>query len=218
MDDLFANRDVLRRRLEQEGYLVETAENGDDALRVDSSENPDLIVLDLMLPGRSGMDVLRTLRARGARPVIMLTARDDVTDKVLGLELGADDYVTKPFHPRELVARVRTVLRRGVQASDLHYNVGDLNIDIDRREVRLGESVVDLTRIEFDLLAALARAQGRVLTRGQLLEAFLGEDAFTLERSVDSHIRNLRRKIEPVPGESRYVITVIGVGYRIGGT
>ena len=160
-------------------------------------------------------DVLHTLRSRGNRPVVLLTARDDVTDRVVGLDLGADDYITKPFHARELVARIHSVLRRATAPQDDLHRSGDLEIDFPRREVRRSGDPLKLTCTEFDLLAALARVDGRVLTRAQLLDAAAGADSSTLERSVDSHIRNLRRKLEPVPSAPRYVVTVAGVGYRL---
>jgi DNA-binding response OmpR family regulator len=209
-------RRLLGAYLRNDGFQVVEAADGEAALRLEATERPDLVVLDLMLPSVGGMDVLRALRTQGSRPVIVLTARDDVTDRVLGLELGADDYVTKPFHPRELVARIHSVLRRVEAPADDLQRHGDLEIDFGRREVRRGDERVSLTRTEFDLLAALAHARGRVLTRAQLLEAVAGPEAFTLERSIDSHVRNLRRKLEPTSGDVRYVITVKGVGYRLG--
>ena len=209
-------RRLVGAYLRNDGFEVVEAADGEAALRLEATERPDLVVLDLMLPGVGGMDVLRELRTRGSRPVIVLTARDDVTDRVLGLELGADDYVTKPFHPRELLARIHSVLRRMEAPADDLQRHGDLEIDFGRREVRRDGQSVPLTRTEFDLLAALARAGGRVLTRAQLLDAVAGPEAFTLERSIDSHIRNLRSKLEPVRGQARYVLTVKGVGYRLG--
>ncbi|MBM4436829.1 MAG: response regulator transcription factor [Actinobacteria bacterium] len=209
-------RRLVAAYLRTDGFEVLEASDGELAIRLEATEQPDLVVLDLMLPGTSGLEVLRGVRARGPRPVVLLTARDDVTDKVLGLELGADDYVTKPFHPRELVARIRTVLRRSTPPAATTLRRGDLWLDLGRREVRAGDRPVDLTRTEFDLLAALAQADGRVLRRAQLLAAVAGRDAFTLERSVDSHIRNLRRKLEPDAEHPTYVVTVKGVGYRLG--
>ena len=208
-------RRLVGAYLRREGFGVVEAADGETALRLDAEHRPDLVVLDLMLPGVDGLDVLHTLRSRGNRPVVLLTARDDVTDRVVGLELGADDYVTKPFHARELVARIHSVLRRATAPQDDLHHSGDLEIDFPRREVRRGGDSVNLTRTESDLLAALARVDGRVLTRPQLLDAAAGPDSITLDRSVDSHIRNLRRKLEPVPSAPRYVITVAGVGYRL---
>ena len=210
-------RRLVSAYLRREGMEVITAEDGETALMHEATQQPDIVVLDLMLPGIGGLDVLRTIRERGPRPVVLLTARDEVTDRVLGLELGADDYVTKPFHPRELVARVHTILRRA-QAEPIAAatRVGSLEVDIDRRQVRREGELLPLTRTEFDLLATLARADGRVLSRADLLDAVAGPDSITLERSIDSHIRNLRRKVEPDPGEPRYVVTVTGVGYRLG--
>lgn len=201
----------------RDGMEVITAEDGETALVQEATQQPDIVVLDLMLPGIGGLDVLRTIRARGTRPIVLLTAREEVTDRVLGLELGADDYVTKPFHPRELVARVHSVLRRAQTApTTTTARVGDLEIDSERRLVRRDGEPIQLTRTEFDLLAALVRADGRVLSRTDLLDVVAGPDSVALERSIDSHIRNLRRKVEPTIGGPRYVVTVSGVGYRLG--
>lgn len=201
------------------GFTVRSAADGVEALRAAQCQYPDLIVLDLMLPGMDGLDVVRALRADAtlaAIPIILLTARVEETDRVLGLELGADDYIAKPFSPRELVARVRAVLRRAegnfVQPNVLHC--GDLTIDWDRRSVALRQQPVDLTATEFALLQVLARAPGRPFTREQLLDrafdmAFAGYD-----RTIDAHIKNLRRKIEVDPREPRYVLTIYGVGYK----
>ena len=210
-------RRLVSAYLRRDGMEVITAEDGETALMHEATQQPDIVVLDLMLPGIGGIDVLRTIRERGTRPVVLLTARDEVTDRVLGLELGADDYVTKPFHPRELVARVHTILRRAqAQPASTITRIGELDIDIDRRHVRQDGELVALTRTEFDLLAALAQADGRVLSRVDLLDAVAGPDSITLERSIDSHIRNLRRKVETDLGEPRYIVTVTGVGYRLG--
>lgn len=209
-------RRLVGAYLQDDGFTVLEAADGEAAVRLEAAAHPDLVVLDLMLPGLSGMDVLRAIRAQGDCPVVLLTARDDVTDKVLGLELGADDYITKPFHPRELIARIKSILRRATGSPDQVLRHSELEIHLGRREVRIGDQLVRLTRTEFDLLAALFRADGRVLTRGQLLGAAARPDAVTLERSIDSHIRNLRQKLEPVPGAPSYVLTVIGVGYRLG--
>ncbi len=210
-------RRLVSAYLRRDGMEVITAEDGETALMHEATQQPDIVVLDLMLPGIGGIDVLRTIRERGTRPVVLLTARDEVTDRVLGLELGADDYVTKPFHPRELVARVHTILRRAqAQPASTITRIGELDIDIDRRQVRQDGALLPLTRTEFDLLAALAQADGRVLSRVDLLDAVAGPDSITLERSIDSHIRNLRRKVETDLGEPRYIVTVTGVGYRLG--
>ena len=210
-------RRLVSAYLDRDGMEVITAEDGETALVQEATQQPDIVVLDLMLPGIGGLDVLRTIRARGPRPIVLLTARDEVTDRVLGLELGADDYVTKPFHPRELVARVHSVLRRAqAPSSTWTARVGDLDIDIERRLVRRDGKPISLTRTEFDLLAELVRADGRVRSRANLLGAVAGPSSFALERSIDSHIRNLRRKLEPDTGEPRYVVTVPGIGYRLG--
>ena len=210
-------RRLVSAYFDRDGMEVITAEDGETALVQEATQQPDIVVLDLMLPGIGGLDVLRTIRARGPRPIVLLTARDEVTDRVLGLELGADDYVTKPFHPRELVARVHSVLRRAqAPSSTWTARVGDLDIDIERRLVRRDGEPISLTRTEFDLLAELVRADGRVRSRADLLGAVAGPNSFALERSIDSHIRNLRRKLEPGTGEPRYVVTVPGIGYRLG--
>jgi DNA-binding response OmpR family regulator len=193
------------------------ARDGDAALASARANNPDLLILDVMLPRRSGFEVLRELRATGAgAAVIMLTARDDVIDRVAGLELGADDYVTKPFEPRELVARVGAVLRRvgrpvAVATVEPFF---DLRIDIAAREVTRDGSSVDLTRTEFDLLEALVADRGVVMTREQLGSAVFGEAFEASDRAVDSHVKNLRRKLGPRPDGGQYVETLRGVGYR----
>ncbi len=175
------------------------------------------MVLDLGLPGLDGLDVTRELRRQGSIPIVMLTARDDELDKLLGLELGADDYLTKPFSPRELVARVKAVLRRAdrpVEASDV-IRVGELQLDVPRMRTEVAGATVDLTPTEFTLLATLARQPGRIFTRSQLLDALHGVTFESYERAIDSHIKNLRRKLEPDPRQPRYVLTVYGVGYRM---
>ena len=175
-------RRLVSAYLRRDGMEVITAEDGETALMHEATQQPDIVVLDLMLPGIGGIDVLRTIRERGTRPVVLLTARDEVTDRVLGLELGADDYVTKPFHPRELVARVHTILRRAqAEPASTIMRIGELDIDIDRRQVRQAGALLPLTRTEFDLLAALAQADGRVLSRVDLLDAVAGPDSITLE-------------------------------------
>jgi DNA-binding response OmpR family regulator len=207
---------ILRAYLEKDGYKVITARDGQEALSVFQKEKPNLVVLDLMLPKLSGWDVCRELRRTSDVPVLMLTARDDDTDKIVGLELGADDYLTKPFNPKELVARVRAVLRRARPAAPA-TNVlerGDLVIDVDRHEVRRGGESLALTPTEFSLLEALASNPGRVLSRLQLLERVQGEAYEGYERAIDSHIKNLRQKVEPDPRKPRYVLTVFGIGYK----
>ena len=198
------------------GFTTSSAANGSDALMRAHAEPPDLVILDLGLPGLHGLDVTRTLRRTSDVPIIMLTARDDETDKLIGLELGADDYVTKPFSPRELVARVRAVLRRRAASghSDI-INAGDLTLDIPRMRVSREGHQIGLTATEFALLAALARQPGRVFTRSQLLDAIHGVAFESYERAIDAHIKNVRRKLEPDPRSPRYIQTVYGVGYRL---
>jgi len=207
---------LARDYLEQGGFRVLTAADGMTALAVARSARPDLIVLDLKLPGKDGLDVCRTLRRESDVPIIMLTARVEETDRLIGLELGADDYITKPFSPRELVARVRAVLRRvqgSVRQSGLIL-VADLEIDLKgRRVTRTGESVT-LTRSEFDLLVALAQHPGQVFTREQLLTRLYDVAYEGFARSIDAHIKNLRQKLEIDPTEPHYILTVFGVGYK----
>ena len=208
---------LTRDYLEHAGFAVLTASDGRAAIQLARTRNPDAIVLDLGLPGLDGLDVTRSLRRDSNVPIIMLTARVDESDKIVGLELGADDYLTKPFSPKELVARVRAVLRRAQQQTtptDL-LTVGDLELDRLRREVRVRGSRIDLTATEFELLATLAAQPGRVFTRAQLLDAIHGEAFEAYERAIDAHVKNIRRKIEPDPARPRYVETVFGVGYKL---
>jgi len=198
------------------GFEVDTARTGQEALMRSRTAAPDLVVLDLGLPGLDGLDVTRALRRAGDLPIIMLTARDDETDKLIGLELGADDYVTKPFSPRELVARVRAVLRRHAAGSgDEVLRSRDLSIDIARMRVARNGKAVELTATEFQLLAAMARQPGRVFTRSQLLDAIHGVAFESYERAIDAHVKNIRRKLEPDPHAPQYLLTVYGVGYRL---
>jgi len=205
-----------RDYLERSGFRVITAGDGKMALALAHQERPDLIVLDLNLPIMDGLDVCRTLRRGSDVPIIMLTARVEETDRLIGLELGADDYITKPFSPRELVARVRAVLRRvrgGVHQPGL-IRVGDLEIDLNgHRVTRSGESI-RLTRTEFNLLATLAQHPGQTFTRAQLLGRLHGVVYEGFDRSVDAHVKNLRRKLEINPVEPSYVLTVYGIGYK----
>jgi DNA-binding response OmpR family regulator len=207
---------LVRDYLERAGFRVLLAGDGATALAETRASRPDLIVLDLGLPDRDGLDVARDIRGFSGTPIIVLTARGEETDRVVGLELGADDYVVKPFSPRELVSRVRAVLRRseGPQAPSEIIRAADLVIDVPRMKVTTGGRKVDLTATEFGLLLTLARRPGRVLTRAQLLEAVRGVAFESYERAIDAHIKNIRRKIEPSPGEPRYIQTVYGVGYR----
>ena len=215
-------REVVQAYLERDGYSVAIAEDGEAALRLARELRPDVVVLDVLMPAVSGLDVLRALRAeRSPSAVIILSARDHVIDRVAGLELGADDYVTKPFEPRELVARIGAVLRRVRADQDgappgaaERLALGDLAIDRTAREVRREGARVELTRTEFDLLVALAEQPGRVWTREQLGEALFGQAFDAFDRAIDSHVKNLRRKLDPAPGEASYVETVRGVGYR----
>jgi DNA-binding response OmpR family regulator len=212
--------ELARDYLEHAGFVVLTASDGPTGLSTARDKTPDLVVLDLGLPGLDGLDVTRQLRqgqSTAALPIVMLTARDDELDKLLGLELGADDYLTKPFSPRELVARVKAVLRRAdrpVGAGDV-IRVGDLELDVPRMRTEVAGTSVDLTPTEFTLLATLARQPGRIFTRSQLLDALHGVAFESYERAIDSHIKNLRRKLEPDPRQPRYVLTVYGVGYRL---
>jgi len=208
--------EICRDYLVAAGFDVITASDGPQGLAAARRERPALIVLDLMLPGMDGLDVCRELRREGSTPVIMLTARVEESDKLVGLELGADDYLTKPFSPRELVARVRTVLRRasGPAAPADVIRAGDITLDRARYRARLPDREVALTPTEFEILAALAGQPGRIFSRAQLLTVARGVAFESYERAIDSHIRNLRRKIEPSEGEPRYIITVHGVGYK----
>jgi two-component system alkaline phosphatase synthesis response regulator PhoP len=211
---------LVRDYLEHAGFTVLVAANGVDALRIARAERPDLIVLDLGLPGRDGLDVTRELRSDpsvSTVPIVMLTARADESDKLVGLELGADDYVTKPFSAKELVARVRAVLRRAQAAATPadSVQVGDLEIDVPRMAVMVGGRAIDLTATEFQILLVMARQPGRVFTRAQLLDAVRGEAFEAYERAIDAHVKNIRRKLEPDPATPRYVLTVFGVGYRV---
>ena len=208
---------IVRDYLQHGGFAVLVASDGPTALRTARTGRPDLVVLDLGLPGQDGLDVARALRRDGDVPIIMLTARSEESDKLVGLELGADDYMTKPFSPKELVARIRTVLRRveGTKRQSDVIRVGrEVTMDVPRMEARINGKRVDLTKTEFQLLATLARQPGRVFTRAQLLDAVKGVAFESYERAIDAHVKNIRRKIEPDPRSPRYVLTVFGVGYR----
>ncbi|HVH64703.1 MAG TPA: response regulator transcription factor [Candidatus Acidoferrum sp.] len=207
---------LVRDYLEHGGFKVVTALDGPGALRTVSTVRPDLVILDLGLPGVDGLDVTRSLRRNGETPIIMLTARADESDKLVGLELGADDYVTKPFSPKELVARVRSVLRRTEAArkpSDV-IRVADVELNVPSMQATVGGRSVELTQTEFQLLATMAREPGRVFSRAQLLSAVHGVAFESYERAIDAHIKNLRRKIEADPHNPHYLQTVFGVGYR----
>lgn len=218
-DDEQKIRDLVRSYLEHAGYSVLVADTGARALEAVERSHPDLLVLDLMLPDITGEEVARTIRSHSDLPVIMLTAKASEDDRVNGLRIGADDYVTKPFSPRELVARVAAVLRRssdGGASSVTSYDGGELVIDRAGREVTVGGQAVVLTRSEFDLLAALAAHPGRVMSRYELVTKVQGYDYEGYERTIDAHVKNLRRKLGDDPREPRFVVTVPGVGYKFG--
>jgi DNA-binding response OmpR family regulator len=218
VDDDKKTADLIRLYLERDGYRVLLAHDGRAALEAARGRGPDLIVLDLMLPQVDGLDVCRILRAESRVPIIMLTARTTEDDKLLGLDLGADDYVTKPFSPREVVARVRAVLRRAGEGAGSGGPVtvrrGTLSVDFVRREARLADAPLRLTPKEFKLLETLAKEPGRAFSRLDLLERVFGLDYEGLERTVDVHVMNLRKKIEPDPNRPTIVQTVFGIGYR----
>jgi DNA-binding response OmpR family regulator len=208
---------LVRDYLEHAGFEAEVVGDGDTALASARRSRPDLVVLDLGLPGRDGLDVARVLRRTSSVPIVMLTARGDEIDRVVGLELGADDYVVKPFSPKELVARVRAVLRRtrAAQAGGPEVlRVADVEVDVPRMRVAVAGRPVELTPTEFQLLWVLMREPGRVFTRGQLLDAVHGVAFESYERAIDAHVKNLRKKLEPTPGRPRFLLTVHGVGYR----
>ena len=207
---------VVRDYLRNAGFEVIVVGDGGSAVASVRSSKPDLLVLDLGLPGRDGLDVAREIRRWSNTPIVMLTARGDETDRIVGLELGADDYVVKPFSPKELVARVRAVLRRTrtAERGDEVLRAGDVEIDTGRMRASVAGAQVELTPTEFHLLTTLVREPGRVFTRSQLLDAVHGVAIESYERAIDAHVKNIRRKIEPTPGSPRYVLTVHGVGYR----
>jgi len=221
VDDEPQIRDVLAQYLKGEGFEVSEAGDGAAALELARRERPDLVILDLNLPRVSGIEVFRSLRNEGGTPVIMLTARVDEVDRVVGLELGADDYVGKPFSPREVVARVKTVLRRSRSAPERGapsvsvQRIGELEIDREGHEARLAGRHVNLTPTEFRILDVLARNAGRAFTRDQLLDKISGEASDVFDRTLDRHVANLRHKIESDPAHPRYVLTVFGVGYKM---
>ncbi|MBI5825227.1 MAG: response regulator transcription factor [Chloroflexi bacterium] len=208
---------LVQSYLTQEGYRALAAYNGKDALAVAEKETPDLIILDIMMPEMNGYEFMRAHRAEKDTPIIMLTAKVEDDDKIIGLELGADDYVTKPFKPRELMARVRNVLRRAGknEPKGKTLKVSDITLDRDSREVFAGARSVDLTPSEFDLLAALMSAPGRVFSRLDLLDVIQGVRYEGYERTIDTHIKNLRAKIEADPRKPHYIETIYGVGYRL---
>jgi len=216
VDDDVKIVELVKLYLNRDGYRVLTAYDGIKALRLAREASPDLIVLDLMLPGINGLEICRTLRAESDVPIIMLTAMTTDRDKLTGLDLGADDYVTKPFSPRELAARVRAILRRlpGERGPD-EIRHGKFTINFLRREAFFDEKPLNLTEVEFKLLGVLAKEPGRVFSRGQLIEQALGYDFEGFDRTIDVHILNLRRKLEPDPSHPRYIKTVYGAGYKL---
>lgn len=217
VDDELQITRLVRDYLHQAGFAVLTVGDGPAAVATVRSAKPDLVVLDLGLPGMDGLDVTRAIRRSSAIPIVMLTARREETERVVGLELGADDYVVKPFSPKELVARVRAVLRRteAKEGTAEIVRAQDLLMDVSRMRVWVADREVDLTATEFQLLLTLAREPGRVFTRSQLLDAVHGVAFESYERAVDAHVKNIRRKLEPDPRHPRYLLTVYGVGYRV---
>ena len=208
---------LVRDYLEHAGFDVTIAGDGEAALASARGSKPDLVILDLGLPGKDGLDVTRELRRTSNVPIVMLTARGDESDRIVGLELGADDYVVKPFSPKELVARVRAVLRRTDSAREGGrelLRVTDVEVDVGKMRVSVAGRSIDLTPTEFQLVATLVREPGRVFTRSQLLDAVHGVAFESYERAIDAHVKNIRKKIEPSPGRPRYLLTVHGVGYR----
>lgn len=207
---------IIKGYLEQAGFAVAVAYDGQQALTLFRHERPALVLLDLNLPTLDGLDVCRALRKESNVPIIMITARVEETDRLIGLELGADDYISKPFSPREVVARIRAVLRRteGLPMRAEILTAGDLSIDLGKHSVQFGERTIDLTPTEFDLLAVMMQNAGRVFTRLQLLDKVQGEAFEGYERTIDAHIKNLRQKIERDPKTPRYILTVFGVGYK----
>ncbi|MEZ4532331.1 MAG: response regulator transcription factor [Thermomicrobiales bacterium] len=207
---------LVRDYLDRAGYSTSVAQDGDAALIAARNGRPDLIVLDLGLPKRDGLDVIREIRTFARMPIVILTARGEETDRIVGLELGADDYIVKPFSPREVVARVRAVLRRtSAPEDDVHVlRRGAMEIDVPRMRVSVDGAPVELTATEFQLLATMARRPGQVFTRGQLLDAVRGDAFEGYERAIDAHIKNIRRKVEPDSAKPTYIQTVYGVGYR----
>jgi DNA-binding response OmpR family regulator len=208
---------VLKGYLEQAGFRVVTAGDGQMALTTFRHEKPDLVILDLMLPGIGGLDVCRTLRRESSVPIIMLTARAEEADRLIGLELGADDYVVKPFSPREVVLRVRAILRRveGEVATSEVLQAGDITLDLAAHQATVAGQVVELTPTEFALLAVLARAPGRVFARTQLIQQIQDSPLEGFDRTIDVHIRNIRAKIEADPKNPRIILTVYGIGYKL---
>ena len=217
VEDEASFSDPLSYMLEKEGYDVAVAETGPDALTEFDRNGADLVLLDLMLPGLSGVDVCRSLRTKSSVPVIMLTAKDSEVDKVVGLEIGADDYVTKPYSARELLARIKAVLRRQSEPEELvpaTVESGPVRLDVERHTVTVRGEPVTMPLKEFELLEMLLRNAGRVLTRGQLIDRIWGSDYIGDTKTLDVHVKRLRAKIEPDPGSPRHIVTVRGLGYK----
>jgi len=216
VDDNESIVSALADYLRAAGYAATTAVDGLGAIKAAAEHRPDLALVDIMLPGMDGLELTKRFQAENI-PVILVTARSDEVDRLVGLEMGADDYITKPFSPREVVARVKAVLRRceRQQGGGSVISVGDLALDRDRHEVRVGEKLVDLTHTEFDILAMMIAHPGRVYTRAQLLEASAGDAFEGYERTIDAHVKNIRRKLGDDPRDPRYIRTIIGVGYKL---
>lgn len=217
VDDEFQILKVLKAYLEKAGYQVVTASDGKAALDIFHRETPDFMILDLNLPGMDGLDICKEIRLDSNIPILMLTARVEEADRLIGLELGADDYVLKPFSPREVVARVKTIFRRATSDPALAkvVKVSDLVIDLEKHIVKLGDRSIDLTPTEFEILVVLARQPKRVFSRLQIMEQAQGDAFEGYERTIDAHIKNIRLKLEPDPKQPRYIQTVFGLGYKL---
>jgi DNA-binding response OmpR family regulator len=219
VDDDVKITKLLKSYFDREGFVTYLAHEGSDAVQAIREKKPDIVILDLMLPGMDGWEICRKLRKESDVPIVMLTARDEETDRVIGLEMGADDYVAKPFSPREVVARAKAILRRAQKAvvKTEPIREGDLLIDVERHLVKKGNAVLDLTPTEFKILELLATNAGRVFSRLQIVERVQGYAFDGYDRTVDVHMKNLRRKVEDDPKEPRYILTVYGIGYRFAG-
>ncbi len=220
VDDDVKLVELLAVYFQKDGFIVYTAYDGLDALQAARKKQPDILVLDLMLPGMDGWDICRTLRKESEMPILMLTARDEESDRLVGLEIGADDYVTKPFSPKEVVARVKAILRRtrGTTGKAVQLRMGEIVVDLEQYQVTKGGEPVELTPTEFKIVELLAGNPGRVFSRLQIVEQTQGYSFEGYERTIDSHIKNLRRKLEDNPREPVYILTVYGVGYRTAGS
>ena len=217
IDDDERLRELVAEYLSSRGFAVQTAEDGEAGLAVLASQSPDLVVLDVMMPGRDGFEMVKEIRKDSRVPIIMLTARGDETDRIVGLELGADDYLPKPFNPRELLARIQAVLRRSDDADEhsTRLTAGPLVIDVDRRQVELDGRPIELTTTEFEILRTMVANAGRVISRERLMELARGEDFASFDRSVDVHVSHIRKKLGDDPRKPTFVKTVRGVGYTI---